>query len=82
MIQRKAEFKELSKDIDAWALQSPECPLKEALDTLGQKPRSCIMGVVTNVQGAVPLTKCEFYGGDKTLTKDPMTIGCKKRGKT
>lgn len=78
MTNRKVEFKIIDKEIGAWAVECPECPLKDALKLLEQKPRSCVTGIVTNCQGAVPLAHCDFCEGEQTFNPDTLTIGCRK----
>lgn len=86
MTRRKVVFKDISKGVvEAWAVESPECPIKEALTTLGKEPRACIAGVVTNCQGGVPLNHCEFCDGDKTFREEKdhsYTIDCLWKAKS
>ena len=38
-----------------------DCPLIPAFVALDKKPESCIAGIVTNVQGYVPIHTCKHY---------------------
>jgi hypothetical protein len=78
MTRRKIKFKDISNELEMWALESSECPMKSALKTLGEKPQFCITGIITNCQGVVPLTHCKFCDGDKTFDETSMTIECTK----
>jgi hypothetical protein len=55
---------ELRDDGLIWAMVCKECPLLPHLTALKEKPRDCQGGMMTNVQGAVPLGKCEYYVED------------------
>ena len=47
--------------LDAWDVISKECPMLPHLLALGMTPKSCFAGVVTNIQGVVPLAFCKHY---------------------
>jgi len=78
-MRRKAQLSVEREPIETWQCVSPECPLLPHLTALGQKPRECTAGIVTNFQGAVPLKHCEFYTPNSYKGgKDDGTIECKK----
>lgn len=53
--------------IGAWEIICETCPLLPHLKALNQPPRPCIAGMQTNMQGAIPLNRCEFYGEDSIV---------------
>lgn len=69
--------------IGAWEIICGTCPLLPHLEALNQKPRACIAGMSTNMQGAIRLNQCEFYQHD-SLDGDRakgLTIHCNQGGK-
>lgn len=78
MKQRLLNLKMIDEERGFWKADCDECPLTEALKTLNQPPRSCVSGIITNMQGPVVVSKCEFYAGDHTTKSDPFSIGCNK----
>lgn len=63
-----------------FSILCPDCPLLPALKTLGQNPRSCISGLMTNIQGPVPVGQCEYYQKD-SITNDEgnrLSVDCGK----
>lgn len=67
--------------VGAWEIICQECPLGPHLEALNMKPRACVAGIQTNMQGAVPLSQCEHYVKDsiKSEGKKSLTILCAKR---
>jgi hypothetical protein len=57
-----------------------DCPLSDALKTLGKEPRPCISGIMTNMQGHVPIATCEHYKKDSIENTDGngLAIECGK----
>lgn len=67
---------QVEADLIGFSITCPTCPLLPHLEALGQKPRSCVAGLITNVQGAVPLNSCEFYTKDSISSEKPATLEC------
>lgn len=60
-MKRAVQFKE--EEI-TFAITCDKCPLKPHLEALGQPPRACVSGIMTNMQGPVPVASCEHYKKD------------------
>lgn len=57
-----------------------DCPLIPAFKALDQKPHACIAGIVTNMQGPVPIHTCKHYQKD-SIANEPekkLSIICGK----
>lgn len=56
--------------------------MRPHLEALNMKPKACVAGIQTNVQGAVPLSQCEHYEKDsiKSEGKKKLTLQCTKAG--
>ena len=54
------------------------CPLLPHTEALGQPAKSCMSGLITNIQGPVVLNKCEFVG--ELESEDLLVVECKKEG--
>jgi len=75
---------EITLDIDeespigAWTMVPKACPAAAHLAALRQKPWSCVAGLQTRGQGAVPISHCEHFGGNETIsnTDGPLVAGC------
>jgi hypothetical protein len=57
--------------LGAWEITCDTCPLLPHLNALNQPPRPCIAGISTNMQGAIPLNRCEFYQHDSVVGDGP-----------
>jgi hypothetical protein len=58
------------------------CPLIPAFQALDKKPEACMAGMVTNVQGHVPIHTCKHYVKD-SIANEPgkiLSIQCGKEG--
>jgi hypothetical protein len=56
------------------------CPLIPAFQALDQKPQACVAGLVTNIQGHVPINTCKHYQKD-SIANEPekkLSIICGK----
>jgi hypothetical protein len=56
------------------------CPLIPAFQALEQKPAACVSGIVTNMQGHVPIHTCKHYQKD-SIASEPekkLVIICGK----
>lgn len=62
--------------IGAWEIICEECPLLPHLQALNQKPRPCIKGFSTNMQGAIPTGQCEHYQKDSIEGGESLTLKC------
>lgn len=76
-MKRNVEMVMENKEIGAWSIKCKDCPLLPHLKALKQKEKCCVAGLITNVQGPVPLARCEHFGGDDTLKDDPLSLECK-----
>lgn len=54
------------------------CPLLPHTEALSQPAKSCMSGVITNVQGPVVLNKCGFAYALES--NDSLLVECKKEG--
>jgi hypothetical protein len=77
---RDVEMIMKDKKMGIWVIECKECPLANALKTLNQKPRMCVSGIVTNVQGAVSIGDCEFLNRkvEPTGVGKNLKIDCTK----
>lgn len=46
---------------EPWAVFCDECPKKPHADALGLAAPKCAAGLMTNIQGAVPVHQCDHY---------------------
>lgn len=60
----------ISKDGFKWILDCPSCPLKSHLEVLKMAPRSCSVGLMTNLQGAIPISTCEYMEKDSLADEE------------
>lgn len=51
-------------EMGLWTMQAPDCPANVLRARLGEKPESCRSGLSTNIQGAVPLSRCKWLVGE------------------
>lgn len=66
-------------DAGIFGITCSTCPLKVHTDALGQKPPTCINGIITNMQGAVPLGTCKHYEKDSIANAGKtLTIMCRE----
>lgn len=66
--------------IETWDIRCDTCPLSPHLKALGQPGRACLSGVITNAQGAVPLTTCPHYTEESAKDDDgKVSIECTYR---
>ena len=60
-----------------WIVVSKECPLRQHTDALGKEPPRCASGMMTNIQGAVPVHLCKYYQQDSIVKDgDTLTVLC------
>lgn len=75
-VKRVAELIITDNVIGAWEVKCQECPLNPQ--------KLCVMGIMTNLQGAVPLGECEHYvknsaeNANASGGKPTLTILCRK----
>lgn len=50
------------------------CPLIPAFKALDKKPEACIAGIVTNMQGHVPIQTCKHYAKDIISNGEEKTL--------
>jgi hypothetical protein len=64
----------------SFSISCRDCPLLPALETLGQNPRPCISGLITNMQGFVPVAECEHYQKDSIDSQGAqnLSVECRK----
>lgn len=62
-----------------WDLTCPRCPLRIHTDALGQKPQVCAHGVITNIQGPVPMGTCKHHKAESLVNeKGSLFLLCTK----
>lgn len=68
--------------VGAWEITCEQCPMLPHLKALNMKPKACVAGIQTNVQGAVPLSQCEHYEKDSIKSEGikKLTLKCTKAG--
>ena len=71
-MNRETKFNE--GDAGIFEVTCETCPLLPHLNALGQKPRPCMAGIVTNVQGPVVLKKCEHLDDKGAETKGGVLL--------
>ena len=64
MIERKVKLQKIkgAAKVGGWEIVCKECPMAPHLKALGQKPQSCIAGLM-DMTGAVPLNACKHIPG-------------------
>lgn len=56
-----------------------ECPLIPAFQSLDKKQEACISGVVTNIQGQIPIHQCKHYAKDSISNENhSLWLECRK----
>jgi len=69
-----------TEELGVFHIDCPTCPLIPAFDLLDQKPKPCVSGMVTNMQGHMPIHTCKHYQKD-SLANEPekkLSIECGK----
>jgi hypothetical protein len=61
-------------DAGIFSIECQECPLKLHTDALGQKAPSCVHGIITNMQGAIPLGTCKHYEKDSIVVEGKTLV--------
>jgi hypothetical protein len=76
-MKRIVEYKE---EIGVFSITCPDCPLLTAFEELNQKPWACVSGMVTNMQGHVPIHTCKHYTKDSIANEaeKKLSIECGK----
>lgn len=64
------------KEMGFWHFESKNCPLLPHLKALGEKPRPCVSGLATNVQGAVPIGSCDHKHGEIEEVNSKLVVHC------
>ena len=60
-----------------WAIRCDECPMKPHTDALGQAAPICASGLMTNLQGAVPVHMCKHYAKESIRNDSgALTVEC------
>jgi len=63
-----------------FSIDCPTCPLIPVFEALGQKPTACVAGMVTNMQGHMPIHTCKHYQKN-SIANEPekkLSIQCGK----
>ena len=71
------------ESLGIFSIYCDECPLIPAFKELGQKPKACMAGMVTNIQGHMPIHTCDHYAKD-SIANEPnngLSIECGKEAK-
>jgi hypothetical protein len=69
---------EYGESLGVFNIHCPTCPLHVHSDALGSKRQDCIAGMVTNMQGHIPIHTCKHYAKD-SLANEPekkLSIQC------
>jgi hypothetical protein len=60
-----------------WAIRCDGCPMKPHTDALGQAAPICASGLMTNLQGAVPVHMCKHYAKESIRNDNgALTVEC------
>lgn len=70
-MQREVTYKE---ELGVFSIDCATCPLIPAFKALGQKPQSCVAGMVTNMQGHMPIHTCKHYGRKSLANGENKTL--------
>lgn len=78
MERRAVEIKGPEGAIDQWHMECPTCPKWKHEDALEIPRTHCVGGIITSMQGAIPLRWCAYaYQGTNFDTPDGPHIQCK-----
>jgi len=78
MIKHKVEFKDEGATFE---IRCSSCPLISHFEAIGAPAAPCVAGVMTNMQGPVPVKSCQHYVKDSiaNVTEDnSLSIICRK----
>ena len=67
-----------AENLGVFHIDCAECPLIPAFTALDKKPESCVSGMVTNMQGHMPIHQCKHYAKD-SIANEPekkLSIQC------
>jgi len=67
VVRRRVKFTEGNAGI--WDLSCSTCPLLAHTEALGEKPRVCAHGIITNIQGPVPMGTCKHHQKDSLVNE-------------
>lgn len=70
-MKREVTYKE---ELSVFSIDCATCPLIPAFQLLEQKPTACVSGMVTNMQGHVPIHTCKHYAKDSISNGDNKTL--------
>lgn len=76
---RRAVRIDIDKDSygQPWSVRCDTCPMKPHTDALGQAAPICASGLITNLQGAVPVNMCKRYAKESIRNDDgALTVEC------
>ena len=60
-----------------WAIRCDGCPMKPHTDAFGQSAPICASGLMTNLQGAVPVHLCKHYTKESIRNDNgALTVEC------
>lgn len=59
-----------------WTMIAPDCPANVMKEKLGERPLACRAGASTQIQGAIPLTKCQWLSGEIEERGDKPVAQC------
>lgn len=77
MKRRLLEIQSDGGTVDAWHFDCPTCPKWSHQDALKVAREQCVAGIITNVQGAVPLKWCDLANKNTNFdTPDGPHIEC------
>jgi hypothetical protein len=61
-MKRKGKLK--TENRFGWSMTCKECPLLPHLKALKKEPIKCVVGLLTNAQGAIEIGRCEYLVRD------------------
>ena len=70
-MKREVKYKE---ELGVFDISCEACPLIPLFKELDQKPQACLAGMVTNMQGHVPIHTCKHYVKDSISNGDDKTL--------
>jgi len=63
-----------AEELGVFHIDCADCPLIPAFKALDQKPTACVSGMVTNIQGHMPIHTCKHYAKDSISNGENKTL--------
>jgi len=71
-VKRQVTFTE--EEGGVFHIDCESCPLLPAFAALDKKPEACMAGMVTNMQGPVPIHTCKHYAKNSISNGEGKTL--------